>query len=370
MKTEKKYTISASLKVGGLSEKKAMAAIFHNERLGWVRSETNKEKNCYKFVDGKLITLKKDDESRKNRRVDSYAFLQKKIEALHKYNSKRIDLDPSNYDEKNKRNRKYSQFKHNVVSEIIIHVGKGGTNNLREKGATKIAMQNVKAWQKEMGLHEMFFSAVIHADEKGEDHIHILIPASDRNTGKKRKMLKPELSKLQDMIWKDVPGFERGANWDLEPNKKKKKLTPFEYEAEQERLKSVESKLAAKVAEYEGLKIENEQLRKSNEELKIEAKRVLEDEREKLDAVLDGDMGNYIADIVLKRIDDSEHMVKDKDGDMSFIEKLYKIKAFIVDWKEVEFRDDQRKAKFIKQLNQLDRVDKAIARIKPKTRGM
>jgi hypothetical protein len=81
-------------------------------------------------------------------------------------------------------------------------------------------------------------------------------------------------------------------------------------------------------------------------------------------------MGNYIADIVLKRIDDSEHMVKDKDGDMSFIEKLYKIKAFIVDWKEVEFRDDQRKAKFIKQLNQLDRVDKAIARIKPKTRGM
>jgi hypothetical protein len=183
-------------------------------------------------------------------------------------------------------------------------------------------------------------------------------------------MLKPELSKLQDMIWKDVPGFERGANWDLEPNKKKKKLTPFEYEAEQERLKSVESKLAAKVAEYEGLKIENEQLRKSNEELKIEAKRVLEDEREKLDAVLDGDMGNYIADIVLKRIDDSEHMVKDKDGDMSFIEKLYKIKAFIVDWKEVEFRDDQRKAKFIKQLNQLDRVDKAIARIKPKTRGM
>ena len=362
MTTDTKYTLSASLKMGGLSEKKAMMAIFHNERLGWVRSEINKESGAWKYVNGEMRGIKKDPDSREKRRENSYERFRKDIGKLHKHNEKKIEKDPENFDVKNNRNRKYSQFKHNVVSEIIIHVGKGGSKLLRKGGTMKQALLNLKKWQKEVGLHEHFFSCVLHGDEKGESHIHILIPASDSKTGKKRRMLKPDMKKLQDMIWQDCEGFKRGADWDLEPEKRTVKRTPQEYEDEQERLKAAEAKVLK-------MEIENNRLEQQNFDLEAKARQMLADQ-EKLEDVLDGDMGNYIVDIVLERIEHSEKMVKDKNGDMSFVEKLHKIKQFIVDWKEIERRDAKAKAKLIKQLNQLDRIDKAIIRSKPKGPSM
>jgi len=259
----KEYTISASIKPGGLNEKKTWDAFFHNERLGFVKSEIV-EKKSYRFNNKKGLYFLINKDNRKERREYTRKYVDWHMKNIHKMNQEIVDNDPSNFDEKQKRRRKYSQFKHNIFTEIVVHVGKGGTKNLTTENIT-LANENIKKWLVEMGMRDTIYSMVVHLDEKGEGHLHAIVGASNAQTGKKKMLFKEELKRLQDMIHVGMKGFKRGDDWDEHPEKKRASLSVHDYKEQQEREK-------AQLAKETKLAEDNKALKKKNEELEAKYK--------------------------------------------------------------------------------------------------
>jgi hypothetical protein len=166
--------------------------------------------------------------------------------------AKAIINDPDNSDNphgKTGKMKRWGRLKHNMVSEAVIHFGKGHDNKIKDGGSLEVINKNFNAWVKDNGMAGQVLQPVFHCDEKGGNHVHILFLHTDPKTGRrvdyKRKSI---LSDLQTRIASgmDEFGLKRGDNWDEKPQNKKRHESIKEYQSRMDKEKELDQRLADK----------------------------------------------------------------------------------------------------------------------------
>jgi len=225
-------TISITINKKTLDKKGLIAATKHNFRLTKQASVIHPERGAFHRVntEGKVAWKKIQIDKQKmlNLMAKKYDDMEAKAKA--------IINDKNNFDNprggKSGKMKRWGRLKHNLVSEAVIHVGKGYSDNINSFEALEIIHTNFTQWVDDLGMGGLVSEPVLHKDEKGQNHLHILFFATDPKTGLRVNYKNTEMMEdLQSRIAHDMEqfGLRRGDSWKDNPSRKKRHETILEY---------------------------------------------------------------------------------------------------------------------------------------------
>jgi hypothetical protein len=267
---ENSNTISVTIRKETLNKSGFSKAIKHNYRLTKQKSVTNK--NGIRILDlasQKILKVQKESRDIHSLGMKYYEKLVERDRAI--VNSARRKGETG-------RVKYWSDVKHNEISEAVVHVGKGFSENINSDEAFELIMSNFNRWLVKTNHTKLFMNPVMHLDEDGNIHVHILFNNSDSKSGLKVNLNTKILESLQDEIavGMDAFGLRRSAKWSENSTTKKRHEPTVEYKKrkdEEERQNVLLAKMAGEIEKQKAVLVGmiEKQTENINEAIKAKA---------------------------------------------------------------------------------------------------